>query len=94
MTVFMPQQDSLYCNSVCGKGLASKVSSSCCEGVSGTSPVARSLQAEGLAPVELSVPYFLLAEVNTGEEGVAASLWESDNTIGKSSSSQRRAVLV
>ena len=69
MTVFMPQQDSLYCNSVCGKGLASKVSSSCCEGVSGTSPVARSLQAEGLAPVELSVPYFLLRSIQ-GRKGL------------------------
>ena len=33
------------------------------------------------------------AEVNTGEEEVAACLQKSDKTIGKASSSQRRAVL-
>ena len=59
----------LYIALLCGKDLASKVSSPCCEGVSGTSPVVRSLQAKALAPLQLSVPYFLLRSIQ-GRKGL------------------------
>ena len=78
----MPQQGSLYFDSECGKGLASQVHSPCCEGVRGTSPGARNLQAEGLAPVALSVPYFLLRSTQ-GRKGLLPAVGNQIIQLGR-----------